>query len=272
MSRLRRAIAAAILIAGVLALGQLPAVATAAVGPAVAISATSAYQPVKGDVVVVYQGGSYASATISATVTDATVGDTATLEAQPFGGTSTPVDSVLVSSASQTISFTPVTPDVATTYTVQLTAQGSTTPVATSPAQVVYVVNSGKSSGVKRCTRPVCHETLRIVEYVPPSALKTEMAKRVYAYFGLNLGGQKIPPSPTSVTLNAGHASVSKAKELAAGKFTFNVSYKFTIGNHSYYWQWVACAKDNEAADGLGLPGSHGCGDRRLKLNFKYLG
>ena len=272
MSTLRRAIAAAILIAGALALGQLPAVATAAVGPAITISATSAYQPVKGDVVVVYQDGRYATATISATVTGAAVGDTATLEAQPFGGTSAPVDSVLVSSTSQAISFPPVTPAVATTYTVQLTAAGSTTPLAASPAQVVYVVNSGKYSGTKRCSRPVCHETLRIVDYVPPSALKTEMAKRVYAYFAVNLGGRKIPPSPTSVTLNAGHASVSKARELAAGKYTFNVSYKFTIGSHSYYWQWVACAKDNETADGLGLPGSHGCGDKRLKLNLKYLG
>jgi hypothetical protein len=270
LSRLRRAIAVASLIAGALALGQLPAVATAASGPAITISAKSAYK-IKGDVLVVYQGGSYAAATISGTITGGAAGDTATLEAQPFGGSSAPAQSVAVSSASQTYSFT-VKPNVATTYTVQLTSSGSATPLATSPAQAVYVSASGKFSGAKNCARPVCHETLRFVEYVPPSALKAEMAKRVYAYFGLNLGGSKIPPSPTWVTLNAGHASVSKAKKLAAGKFTFNISYSFTIGNHSYYWRWVTCAKDTEAADGLGLPGRHGCGDKRLKLTFNYLG
>jgi hypothetical protein len=257
--------------AGALALGQLPAVATAATGPAITISAKSASKAIKGDVLVVYLGGSFATATISGTVTGG-AGDTATLEAQPFGGVAAPVDlPVNVTSASQGYSFS-VKPDVATKYTVQLAATGTTTTLATSPAQVVYVVNSGKSSGAKTCARPVCHETLRIVEYVPPSALKTEMAKRVYAYFGLNLGSSKVPPSPTSVTLSAGHASVSKPKELAAGKFTFNISYSFTIGSHSYYWRWVSCTKDNEAADGLGLPGTHSCGDKRLKLTFNYLG
>ena len=27
-----------------------------------------------------------------------------------------------------------------------------------------------------------------------------------------------------------------------------------------------------QTADGLGLPGTHGCGDKRLKLMFNYLG
>ena len=75
------------LIAGALALGQLPAVATAASGPAVTISAKSANKVIKGDVLVVYLGGKYATATISGTVTGGAAGDTATLEAQPFGGT-----------------------------------------------------------------------------------------------------------------------------------------------------------------------------------------
>ena len=90
-------------------------------------------------------------------------------------------------------------------------------------------MNSGKSSGAKTCARPVCHETLRIVEYVPPSALKTEMAKRVYAYFGVNLGGSKVPPSPAWVTLTRVTPACQRPKELAAGKFTFNISYSFTI-------------------------------------------
>ena len=118
----------------------------------------------------------------------------------------------------------------------------------------------------------MCHETLRIVEYVPPSALKTEMAKRVYAYFGVNLGGSKVPPSPTWLTLKAGERQRVKA-ELAAGKFTFNISYSFT---HRQPFLLLAVKshtpKNRETADGLGLPGTHGCGDKRLKLTFNYLG
>ena len=55
-----------------------------------------------------------------------------------------------MTSASQGYSFT-VKPSVATTYTVQLAVTGTTTPLATSAAQVVYAVNSGKSSGAKTC-------------------------------------------------------------------------------------------------------------------------
>ena len=228
--------------------------ATAASGPAVTISAKSANKVIKGDVLVVYLGGKYATATISGTVTGGAAGDTATLEAQPFGGTAAPAASVPVTSASQAYSFT-VKPSVATTYTVQLAVTGTTTPLATSPAQVVYAVNSGKSSGAKTCARPVCHETLRIVEYVPPSALKTEMAKRVYAYFGVNLGGSKVPPSPTWVTLNAGHASVSKAEGTGGRKV--HLQYQLLI-HHRQPFLLLAVGRMRQGPRDRRWPGTTG--------------
>jgi hypothetical protein len=57
-----------------------------------------------------------------------------------------------------------------------------------------------------------------------------------------------------------------------SGAVTFNVSYRFFVGNHGYYWSWIACAKDSETTDGLGLPGTHGCGAKRLSDNTNYLG
>ena len=59
--------------------------ATAASGPAVTISAKSANKVIKGDVLVVYLGGKYATATISGTVTGGATGDTATLRRSRSG-------------------------------------------------------------------------------------------------------------------------------------------------------------------------------------------
>jgi hypothetical protein len=59
---------------------------------------------------------------------------------------------------------------------------------------------------------------------------------------------------------------------LAAGKFTITVRYRFYVGNHGYYWLWTGCAKDTEATDGLGLPGSHSCGVKRVSSTVSYLG
>jgi len=88
----------------------------------------------------------------------------------------------------------------------------------------------------------------------------------------VNLSNKGTPPVPGWLYLGRGHASVSKPMEINSGKFTFNISYRFFIGNHGYYWSWIACAKDSESTDGLGLPGTHGCGAKRVSDSFAYLG
>ena len=98
------------------------------------------------------------------------------------------------------------------------------------------------------------------------------MAKRVYPYFNVNLSRTGTPPRPTWVYLGRGHASVSKPKQLQAGKYTFNISYRFYVGHDGYYWWWPDCAKDTETTDGLGLPGSHSCGVKRVSSTVSYLG
>jgi len=107
---------------------------------------------------------------------------------------------------------------------------------------------------------------------VPSSALAVEMSKHVYPYFGLNLSATGTPPYPAWLYLNAGNARVSPAHRITASEFETTLTFTFTTGNDGAAWNWTACWKDTVSRDGLGLPGSHGCGAHRIRSNFSYLG
>jgi len=221
---------------------------------------------------VVYLGGSYNNATIHGTITAAAAGEVATLYAQrfPYTKAPAPLHSVTLSGAgTRTYSFT-VTPTLATRYEVKLFAKS--TLLATSPTKSVYVVASGSVTGGASCGRPVCKETFRVYTVLPSSALSVEMRKHIYPYFGLNLAPVVEPPPPTWLYLNAGHASVSAAHRINANVFENTITFTFTIGNDGYHWAWVACTKDTVSADGLGLPGYHGCGASKVLRTVVYLG
>ena len=170
-------------------------------------------------------------------------------------------------------SFT-VAPTLATRYQVKVFARKSaTTPLATSSMQSVYVSANGYTTGGKTCGRPVCHETFHIYTIVPSSALGVEMSKTNYPYFGINLTtGAGIPSPPRWLYLNAGHASVSGARRISATEFETTLTFSFAIGNDGYHWAWTGCTKDTVSRDGLGLPGSHGCGASRVLRTASYLG
>jgi hypothetical protein len=256
---------------------QLAAVVPAqAATPAITIAATSHIPAVTGDVFVVFQGGTYASARIHGTITGATAGEVTKLYAQrfPYTTAARPVGSITLSGTgpATAYSFT-VTPTLATRYQVKVFASKSaTTPLATSARQSLYVVPGGHVTGGKTCGRPVCHETFRIYTIVPSSALAVEMSKPWYPYFGLNLSPTHVPSPPRWLYLNAGHASVSGARRISAGEFENTLTFSFTIGNDGAYWDWNACVKDTVSRDGLGLPGSHGCGAPRVLRTVSYLG
>jgi hypothetical protein len=112
-----------------------------------------------------------------------------------------------------------------------------------------------------------------IYTVVPSSALGVEMSRPNYPYFGINLTtGAGIPPAPRWLYLNAGHASMSGARRISAGEFENTLTFSFTIGNDGYHWAWTGCTKDAVSRDGLGLPGSHGCGAGRVLRTVSYLG
>ena len=75
--------------------------------------------------------------------------------------------------------------------------------------------------------------------------------------------------------LDCGHvvnSAFDQARVNYDGRFENTLTFSFTIGNDAYNWAWTACVKDTVSRDGLGLPGSHGCGARRVLRTASYLG
>ena len=272
-----RATAVAILTGSVAIAAQLAGVVPAqAATPAITVAATSSIPPVTGDVFVVYLGGKYGSARIHGTVTGATTGEVATLYAQrfPYTTAAKPVRSITLTSTGPTTgySFT-VAPSLATRYQVKVFARkGATTALATSSRQNLYVVADGYYTGGKTCGGPACRETFHVYTILPSSTLGVEMSKPLHPYFGINLSTTSTPPPPRWLYLNAGSPSVSSARRISASEFETTVTFSFTVGNDGYYFYWASCAKDTVSRDGLGLPGSHGCGAHRILRTASYLG
>jgi hypothetical protein len=251
---------------------QLTAVAPAqAAGPTITIAASSKFVAVTHDVFVIYDYGPYSKATIHGTISGATAGDVATLFAQEFPFKTAPVKlgSITLKAATTSYSFT-VAPNLYTKYAVRVFS--GTQRLATTGVQAVYTLPRESATGGSTCGRPTCHETFHLYTIIPSSAFRTEAVKHLYPYFGLNLSTSGEPNPPNWLYLNGGHAVVSKPRRISGAEFEITLSYSFTIGNDGYYWLWNACLKDTVGADGLGLPGSHGCGATRISKTVYYLG
>lgn len=244
--------------------------------PTITVAATSSNPRVTGDVWVVYLGGKYSRARIHGTITGAANGEVATLYAQrfPYARPARPIRSITLSATGPTTAYSfTVAPSLATRYQVKVFARkGATTPLATSHRQNLYVAANGYFTGGNNCPGTVCHETYRMYSILPSSALRVEMSKHVYPYFGLNLSATGTPPYPTWLYRNAGNARVSPPHRITASEFETTVTFTFTVGNDGAAWDWTACWKDTVSRDGLGLPGSHGCGAHRIRANYNYLG
>jgi len=246
-----------------------------AAAPVITIAATPKIKPVTHDHFVVYHGGALASAQIHGTITGAAAGDVAALYALQFPYKTPPVrlGSVRLKAAKAVYSF-PVTPTLATRYVVRLFADSAfKIQRASSAAANLYVVAGGFfTGGSATCGRPVCHQTFHVFSIVPSSALRFEMRKHFYTYFGLNLGSVRVPPPPGKLVVFGGHAHTTPPGQINAGEYERTVTFAFTIGGHSYSWAWLECTKDSESVDGLGLPGSHGCGTSQVPRTVAYLG
>lgn len=262
--------------AGVLALGVSLAAAgqAQAAAPTISIAASTKLPPITHDALVLYQFGAYSSAKIHGTIAGAAAGEVARLYVQqfPYKKAATAVATVTLTASKASYSFT-VSPSLATHYWVKLfPSKAATIPVASSKLQNVYVTVVNVPTGVKPCGRPTCHETLTLTTKVPSSALKTEMAKRVYAYFGLSLSKSGIPKAPSTLIRNGGKAVISKATRTSATKYKFTIKFTFTVGNDGYHWIWNECSRDSVSKDGIGLPGTHGCGTSKISASTPYLG
>jgi len=278
-SRLWRGTAIAVAACGMIGAGAGTAVAASATpaapaAPTITITTKSAVPKVGGDTLVVFLGPSAdRTATVSGSVTGVTQGDQATLLARPFGGATYspagPPATLTPVSGTAPYSFK-VTPNLATSYEVQVSGADVTTPV-TSAARSVYVTPLGTVTGKKPCSRPVCHIKLRVWVKVPSRAYATEAAKHWYLYSRLKLSRSHEPPAPKVLELNRS-ATASKQQKLHSYEFVVTIRYALTIGSDAYRYAVNFCTKDSEATDGIGLPGSHGCGNKWISATQAYLG
>jgi serine/threonine protein kinase len=244
------------------------------------VTASSGMSPVTGDTYVIYRDGKNASAQISGQITNAASGEVARLYAQQFPFTSAPVPagSVTLNTAGSTASYTfQVTPTLATRYQVELFRDGTAaTPLAISAAKTVYVAitYTGQwNPAGSACGRPVCNATYTVKTLVPASALSTEMSKQWYPYFAIALSASGEPASPAWLQLDADNPTVSAPQRIAADEFEESFTYSWQINNDGWAATVSACTMDTEAADGIGLPGHHGCGTSQIpRQDHGYLG
>jgi hypothetical protein len=243
---------------------------------AVPMSVNSRLQPVTRNIYVVYRDGRYASAQVHGQITGTTSGEVARLYAQqfPYSRAPVPVGSVILEPAGGTASYAfTVTPTLATRYRVKLfRSSTASTPLGSSAVSTVYVTVTGISDEARTCQRPVCHESLHLRVKVPAAAMSTELAKQWYPYFAVRVAPGKSPPAPRILRLGAGSPKVTPSRRISRTEFRLTYSFSFRVGNHGYNWNQALCARDTEARDGIGLPGSHTCGDKQVLASAPYLG
>jgi hypothetical protein len=117
------------------------------------------------------------------------------------------------------------------------------------------------SSGDTSCSAPKGSGQmsihLRYRRIWPASAYDSEAAKPVYVYFGKRNGPAA---HPDSVTLRK---TVSQTK-LGNNRTYVSASHTFTAPTTKWSYQIATCIRFTESADGVGLPGHHGCGDQQV--------
>jgi hypothetical protein len=277
MIRASLQLTAAVAVAAGLAAPQIPALASARATPTITIKATSRHPVVTGDVwVIIHSTPRASTATIKGSVSGAVRGQVLRLYKQqwPFKKAAGRVGTFIpVTGASQSYAFANL-PTLASRYQVELFASATaTTPLARSATVTVYAVGAESVFGIRKCGRPVCTQRLSIVVTVPPSTLRTELAKHWFTYFGLNLSRTSKPPPPRFLHLGAGSGHASTPVKISGQQFRVIVTFSFRIGQQGYFWLFRACSQDSEANDGLNLPGRHGCGTFTvIRSKRPYLG
>ncbi len=275
MSKIWRWAAPVALAGGVVAaLGVVPAEAASA-APTITIQAKNPEVPnVTGDTLVIFGFKGVQDAVISGTVTGAASGDVVTLLAEPFKAkhftaTGKPVT---LTSSTQSYSFT-VRPTLATRYEAQVTT-GSTVDV-TSATKTVYVGLGSvfpKNGTHTKCTPTLCTETITTHTFVPAAAYRVESAKHWYLYLGVNRSRGTPSTRPPKFLILSKVSTASKARKVNAQDFQVVFTFRVAVEGKNIRWFPLACTKDDEPKDGIGLPGRHGCGDSKVPSNAIYLG
>ena len=216
----------------------------------ISIAVTTGNQPVGSLVYATY--GS--PATVAGAVEGAQAGTAVALQANTFpftSGFSTVGQTTTGSGGAYT--FSPK-PSLATEYRVELASD----PTSVSAAATVYVTSRGVSVNPPCVSHgPFCTLHIGANYTYPPAVATQEGAKPQYVYLGVRYGTSAVHASKITLRLTA-------RQQRSGSLFRVRVAISFPTPGSPYHYNWVICAKDTEAADGLGLPGHHHCGDRSI--------
>jgi hypothetical protein len=146
-------------------------------------------------------------------------------------------------------------PTLATRYRVVLVSD----PASQSRVLTIFVapralnVSRGGCRPAPRCRRHFAADFV-----YPPAVVKQESAKPSYFYFGIHYGSRSEPKRLRLV-------KAGPQRYVGRGRYQSAFTITFSTPTSRYRYEWIVCGKDTEAADGLGLPGHHHCGDRSIR-------
>jgi hypothetical protein len=194
------------------------------------------------------------SAQLTGAVADGQPGTAVQLEASVFPFTAGySVVGATVTGSGGTFSFT-ATPTVATRYQVVLVAD----PTSQSPVVPVYVTAKWTNASRGGCgAGSSCRRHFAADIVYPAATVRRERGKRAYFYFAVRYGSRTIPPSRIRLV------KTGRQRHIGGTRYRTGFTVSFSTPT-AYHYDWLICTKDTEAADGLGLPGHHHCGDRSL--------
>jgi hypothetical protein len=262
--------------------GTALATPAAPAAPAATLTLSSAFPKVSGDVLVLYKdtANSYDIAHLSGELSGMSGNPQVDLMGYWFPFTAAPV---VLASATPTLaggaaSFSfDRTPSNATKWFVKVlassTAGAPTVATSNTEEAFVSVATTVTPATAPACSRPTCHMSFTETTFYPPSVASQEEAKYLYSYLGYTLSATKEPPPPTDIQ-RYGYI-VKKSVNTSTGEVTDALSFSFTVNNDGYNFVWTTCDKDTVTVDGMGLPGTHDCGDTTIPFpipNNGYLG
>jgi hypothetical protein len=195
---------------------------------------------------------------------------------QPFPYTSPSTHYATESLASSSTGYAPfsftVQPTLATKYVEKLYYK---TTLHTSVSGGTVYVAQGKEL-IRRpgtCIGNNCSLSFTLDRFIPGAASATELAKRFYDYLGLSQSSGT-PPPPKFLTLRTTGWTQGKTMPVTGSPHEYATKFtvKFTVSEPQFAFAVDVCTKDSESVDGVGLPGSHGCGNQTIPPNPIYLG
>lgn len=221
---------------------------------------------VSGFTWVYYKPAADSAATVSGTAINVSTGDTVTLYAAPFGAktltaTGKPVTLTADNLGNASFSFT-VHPSRETKYEAEVTQDSLH---ATSTAQAIYVTRGfADNHFTQSCRHDHCTASYRFYVEIPASAYKSEFKKHWYLYFAA--AANQPATYPLSKTASA------KNHKVNAGEFYALFTFRWKTKHPSLATWRFGCIKDTESSNGIGLPGKHGCGNKKLSTTLPYVG